>query len=89
MNSESIEKFFEKKAILNEDFVKITFKDRKSVYGIFIKGPDYSDLKNKNFWRIVPQSQMVAYKESGNGNLAKLFNGAVFAKLSTYTESFD
>lgn len=89
MNSEDIEKFFAKKAVLNEDFVKITFKDREAIYGLFVKDDDYRYLKEKNFWRIVPQSQLETYKRTKNSSLAKLFNGASFSKLSTYTESFE
>jgi hypothetical protein len=50
MNTEDIEKFFEKKAILNEDYVKISFKQRDAIYGLFLKDADYSYLKAKNFW---------------------------------------
>lgn len=89
MNSEDIEKFFEKKATLNEDYVKISFKQRDSIYGLFIKDADYQYLKAKNFWRIVPQSQLDAYKSSRNPGLAKIFNGAEFSKLATYQESFE
>lgn len=89
MTSEDIETFFAKKAILNEDFVKITFKDRDPIYGLFIRDADYGYLKEKNFWRIVPQSQLEVYKRTKNGNLARIFNGAVFSKLATYTESFE
>ncbi len=89
MNSEDIAKFFDKKAILNEDYVKISFKDREAVYGLFIRDTDYNYLKEKNFWRIVPQNQLEAYKKSKNNGLAKIFNGAAFSRLSTYTESFE
>lgn len=89
MNSEDIEKFFEKKATINEDYVKISFKQRESIYGLFIKDSDYQYLKAKNFWRIVPQSQLEAYKTSRNAGLAKIFNGAEFSKLATYQESFE
>jgi hypothetical protein len=89
MNIEDIEKFFEKKAIINEDYVKISFKQREAIYGLFIKDAEYSYLKAKNFWRIVPQSQLEAYKKSKNSNLARIFNGAEFSRLATYQESFD
>ena len=88
MNIEDIEKFFEKKAAFNEDYVQISFKQRESIYGLFLKDADYSYLKAKNFWRIVPQSQLEAYKTSRNANLARIFNGAEFSKLATYQESF-
>ncbi|QEC58440.1 short-chain dehydrogenase [Flavisolibacter ginsenosidimutans] len=84
-----MEKFFEKKAIINEDYVKITFKQREAIYGLFLKDADYGYLKAKNFWRIVPQSQLEAYKTTKNPNLARVFNGAEFSKLATYEESFN
>ena len=89
MNIEDIEKFFEKKATLNEDYVKITFKQREDIYGLFLKDADYSYLKDKNFWRIVPQSQLEAYKISKNVNLARIYNGAEFSRLATYQETFE
>jgi hypothetical protein len=89
MNTEDIEKFFEKKATLNEDYVKISFRQREAIYGLFLKDADYNYLKAKNFWRIVPQSQLEAYKATRNISLARIFNGAEFSKLSTYAESFD
>lgn len=89
MNVEDIEKFFEKKAAFNEDYVKITFKQRDAIFGLFLKDADYGYLKAKNFWRIVPQSQFEAYKTTKNPSLAKVFNGAEFSRLNTYQESFN
>lgn len=89
MTSEDIEQFFVRKATLNEDYVKITFKKRASIFGLFLKDADYSHLKEKNFWRIVPQSQLEAYKTSKNASFARLFNGKEFSKLATYKESFE
>ena len=89
MNIEDIEKFFETKATLNEDYVKISFKQREAIHGLFLKDTDYNYLKAKNFWRIVPQSQLEAYKTSKNTSLAKIFNGAEFSRLATYQESFE
>ena len=89
MNSEDIEKFFEKKATLNEDYVMISFKTREAMYGLFLKDAEYNYLKAKNFWRIVPQSQLEAYKTSKNPSLARIFNGVEFSKLTTYRESFE
>lgn len=88
MNIEDIEKFFEKKAAFNEDYVKISFKQREAIFGLFLKDDDYRYLKAKNFWRIVPQSRFEAYKATKNPDLARVFNGAEFSKLTTYQESF-
>lgn len=89
MNSEDIEKFLDSKSMNNQEYVKISFKQREAIFGLFIKDSDYAYLKAKNFWRIVPQSQLNAYKVSKNTNLAKIFNGAEFSRLSAYQESFD
>lgn len=89
MNSVDIENFFTKKAAMNEDYVKISFKTRDDMYGLFLKDAEYNYLKGKNFWRIVPQSQLEAYKTSKDPALARIFNGSEFSKLATYRESFE
>ena len=88
MNIEEIEKFLNKISSENE-YVKITFRQREAIYGLFLKDSDYADLKSKNFWRIVPQSKLEVYKSSKDANLARIFNGAEFSKLTSYKESFD
>ena len=89
MNREDIEKFFFKKVSSPNECVKITFKQRETIYGLFLRDTDYAYLKAKNFWRIVPQSKLDAYRSSKNADLARIFNGAEFAKLTSYEESFD
>lgn len=89
MNSEDIQQFFARKADLNKDYVKITFKKRESIYGLFLKEGDYDYLKTKNFWRIVPQSRVESYKATKNASLARLYNGDEFSRLATYKESFE
>lgn len=88
MNIEEIEKFL-KKTDGHKSYVKITFKKRPTFYGLFLAEKDFTDLKSKNFWRIVPQSQLSAYSQSKNSNLAKIFNGSEFSRLTLYTESFE
>ena len=89
MNSEDIEKFLDSKSMENQEYVKISFKQREAIFGLFVKDNDYAYLKAKNFWRIVPQSQLNAYKTTKNVNLAKIFNGAEFSRLSAYQETFE
>ncbi|RYF85282.1 MAG: short-chain dehydrogenase [Chitinophagaceae bacterium] len=61
----------------------ISFKKRNMICGLFVKGHrDYNDLKSKNFWRIVPQSQFTAYEKTGDIQLAKIFSGSEFSRLS-------
>jgi hypothetical protein len=88
MQIEEIEKFL-KKHTTNPSYVKITFKKREAIYGLFVEDKDYAHLKSKNFWRIVPQSQLTAYNQSKNLNLAKIFCGVEFSRLTQYNESFE
>ena len=87
MNIEDIEKFLDKKTAVVGNYAKITFKNRDAVFGLFIKDKDYTDLKSKNFWRIVPHSQWEAYRKSRNVSLAKIFNGSAFSRITAYHES--
>jgi len=89
MNIEDIESFLTKKITLQESYVKISFKKRDAIYGLFIKDKDYIHLKSKNFWRIVPRSQFDAYNKSKNMGLAKIFSGSEFSRLTVYKESFE
>lgn len=89
MNSDEIEKFLDKKMTPTDNYVKITFKKRESFFGLFIKENDYTDLKAKNFWRIVPQSKLEEYHTSKNINLARIFCGIEFSRLTPYKESFN
>ena len=74
MNIEDIQKFLDKKTSEEENYVKIMFKKRDSIHGLFVRDhKDYSELKSKNFWRIVPKSQFEAYNKSKNVGLAENF----------------
>ena len=64
------------------DGFKIVLKAR-TVEGIFIKAPDFLELKKKNFWRIVSLSRMQEYQKSKDINLSRIFNGQEFIKLSS------
>jgi hypothetical protein len=82
MTNDQIEKFL----VTNlEDLnkpVKIAFKTRNSLEGIFIKMNDFEELKSKNFWRIVTGSNIDPYKRSKDTSLARMFNGSEITKLS-------
>ncbi len=88
MNSDEIEKFLKTKEVSAETYVKIDFPKRNSLYGLFIKDADYNDLKAKNFWRIVTRQHFDQWKEKKDINLAKIFNGAEFSRLTLYKDSF-
>jgi hypothetical protein len=81
MTSEQIEKFLQPELIDSRP-VQIRFKTRQGIKGIFIKARDFKELKGKNFWRIVSESKIVEYEKSKNSDLARIFNGAEFTKLS-------
>lgn len=89
MNSEEIQNFLNNQSPSPESFVKIDFKRRDSIYGLFIHEKDFNDLKAKNFWRIVTRPHFDSYKKSKDTNLARIFNGAEFSKLTSYQESFE
>jgi hypothetical protein len=88
MNSEEIKKFIEKKITKKDNYVKIEFSKREPVYGIFITGADYQDLSSKNFWRIVTSKNFDTYNKTKDINLARIFNGSEFSKLSLLSDEF-
>ena len=81
MTNDQIEKFLnsENRA---KDVVRINFKTRNAISGIFISGNDYEDLKSKNFWRIVSEKNIDSWRKSKDMNLARIFNGTEITKLS-------
>ena len=87
MNIEDIEKFLTKNNDDNSRYVKISFKKRNDIYGLFIKDRDYDHLKSKNFWRIVTKLHLTEYNQTNDMSLAKIFNGSEFSRLSNSLES--
>jgi hypothetical protein len=81
MTNDVIQKFLEKQGKKSNN-VNIHFKQRSTVKGVFIHTADYEELKSKNFWRIVTESNGEEWKRTGNENLARIFNGAEFTRLS-------
>ena len=61
---------------------KIFFKTRNTVEGIFIQATDFTELKRKNFWRVVSAKHLDDYRTSKDINLSRIFNGAEFTKLA-------
>jgi hypothetical protein len=95
MNIEQIELFLNKDKTTNKDkaaqeaCVKINFKKRDAVYGLFIKSRDYDDLKSKNFWRIVTKTHFDQWHKTKDMNLARIFSGSEFTKLVSYKDAFE
>ena len=81
MTNEQIEKFLSSD-IKGNSLIRISFKTRNSVVGIFIQTPDFDELKAKNFWRIVSESNFEKWKKSRDFSLCRMFNGAEFTKLA-------
>jgi hypothetical protein len=81
MNIEQIEKFLGRQKSTSGQQVKISFKKKQTMYGLFVEAKDYNDLKAKNFWRIVSVPNMQAWNESKDANLAKIFDGSGFSRL--------
>ena len=82
MTVEQIETFLAKETIPQGKVIRFELKKRNPVRGLIVQGRDYNDLKAKNFWRIVTQTNLAAYQKSHDINLAKIFSGSDFAKLS-------
>ena len=81
MTNELIEKYVAPRQV-GEKEIKIFFKQRSTTTGIFIKGADYDELRSKNFWRIVTNANITTWKQTKDVNLAKIFNGMEFTRLS-------
>lgn len=85
MVNEVITKFLEFDH-LEKKAVKIEFKKRNTIIGIFVKSNDYEDLKSKNFWRIVSEVKIPEWKKTNDNSLSKIFSGSEFTKLSMAKE---
>ncbi len=81
MTSEQIQAFFQS-AKLKERKVKIDFKTRTSITGLFIETMDSAELNSKNFWRIVSESKIDEFHTRQDAGLARIFNGSEFTRLS-------
>ena len=81
MINEAIAKFIEG-GHLAKNAVKIEFKKRNTLTGLFIKMADFDELKAKNFWRIVTQANLEQWHKTNDINAARIFNGSEFTRLS-------
>ncbi len=85
MVNEMITKFLEP-THLAKTAVKIEFKKRNTIIGIFVHSPDYEDLKAKNFWRIVTETNIPEWKKTNDNRLAKIFSGSEFTRITVAKE---
>ena len=85
MVNELITKFLEPTHLAKTP-VKIEFKKRNSIVGIFVESPDYDELKSKNFWRIVSETHIPEWKKTNDNKLSKIFSGSEFTRLTVAKE---
>ena len=81
MTNDVIEKYLAPRN-QEEKEMKIFFKQRSTITGLFVKGNDYEELRSKNFWRIVSSGNVPTWKKTKDINLAKIFNGSEFTRLA-------
>ena len=81
MTTEQIQKFFSSEAKSNS-LIRVSFKNRNLIVGIFIQTPDFDDLRSKNFWRIVSEANFEQWRLSKDYNLVRMYSGAAFTKLA-------
>ncbi|HRI25542.1 MAG TPA: short-chain dehydrogenase [Ferruginibacter sp.] len=81
MLNDAISKFLEP-SHLAKTSVRIEFKKRETIVGIFVSSLDYEDLKSKNFWRIVSEMNIPEWKKTSDNKLARIFNGSEFTRLT-------
>jgi len=62
--------------------LNIHFRQRETIKGLFIKTEDYNDLKSKNLWQIVTNANIERWEKTKDMNLARIFNGVEFTRLS-------
>ena len=81
MTNEQIDNFLQKNQF-EKTRIKVSFKTRNAINGMFIKTADYDELRSKNFWRIVNESNVEKYQRSKDISLARIFSGVEITKLS-------
>lgn len=81
MNSEEIQKFLNANKLPDTKCLKINFKKRNPVYGVFVQYKDAEELQTKNFWRIVTLTHYKEWQNTKDINLSRIFHGSDFTKL--------
>ncbi|HEU4576298.1 MAG TPA: short-chain dehydrogenase [Chitinophagaceae bacterium] len=62
--------------------VRIQFKKREAIHGLFVVSNDYQEMKKKNFWRIVTESREDEWLNTKNLSCSRLYSGDEFTRLS-------
>jgi hypothetical protein len=82
MNIESIETFISnKKNSIKE--VTIELKKRNTICGTFVRGKDYEELKEKNFWRIIMNNNLDKFSKTNDITLTRIISGLNIVRLSS------
>lgn len=81
MTNDQIENFL-KRQQEDQPNVRINFKTRPTIKGIFIQSADFDFLKSKNLWRIVSETKIDEFLKTKDEGLARIFNGTEFTKLA-------
>jgi hypothetical protein len=48
---------------------------------MFIAARDYEELREKNFWRVVPASNAKQWEKTKDHKLERIFSGSLFSSL--------
>lgn len=89
MNAVQIQQFLENIDTSSSPYVKINFRGREAIYGLFLtEEEDFRDLKSKNFWRVVTRKHFDDYSKTRNADCARIFNGSEFTHLSLLSDEF-
>ena len=86
MTNDQIANFLSQKNV-NKASVRINFKSRNSITGLFIITNDFTELKHKNFWRIVNKKKIAEYQKTKDESLARIYNGSEITKLSLQAQT--
>ena len=81
MNNSQIENFVTDEKRKNK-VVRIHFKTRSPINGLFIFAKDYEEMKDKNFWRIVGELKTEEWLRQKDNSSSRLFHGSEFTRLS-------
>jgi len=81
MNNSQIENFVTDKKRKNK-VVRIHFKHRPAINGMFVFVNDYTEMKEKNFWRVVSEQSAQEWSRKKDNSNSRLFSGSEFTKLA-------
>jgi len=80
MTVERIEHFVQ--PYLNQfQYIDVYMKGRNLQPVMFIAARDYEELREKNFWRVVPASNAKQWEKTKDHKLERIFSGSLFSSL--------